>query len=677
MKKRKLIVGFALMMGLSLAGIAGSGHRSVVVYANETVEKTESTKVEKDEETAFIQQVKAEMVTNHISQLDVHVLGDKEAAFKSNVQPEELSAVTENGRYVFVKLNGQVMHGNIIFMMRSEDRLVRDSAEYLALLDDQVNNITEFNRDKMIHATFDIEGVSYLNLRLKASGLSMGPVQWIALNNIGIYTQNLKIDNKFAFRTNEEAYRSYLNLTLDRIQTNDQKIKDMITAAKADEAGIDERERVTRFVVYMGEHTPYDWVAMNESGLLPSLRYMEASDLFSVTERNKAVCVGFSVTAARALNLLGIPSYVVEGLNSGRAPHATIRAFYNKAWHTVDVTPGSNYSRRFFEQVGEDKYDVYDPKHDQTSNTSYVSSYMKIDKGFESWLMDRESKELLVFNQEAALKSKIPNQDFHWMTKAEIAELIKTHEQFISTVKPLADQEEYQWAKKLLSPIEKTYLKLLAIQSDEGRLEEKQYNSYKLDVEVCEKLFNAELSRLNLNPPKPLPQNQDQEQPKEEPKEKPKEEQPIQPESGWIKKNGKWYYFDKKGNIVTAKWIYDTDFQAWYYLKADGSYARNEWSGNYYLKADGRMAKSEWIYDKKYSSWYYLTAEGSYAKNKWIGNYYLKANGKMAKSEWIYDKKYLSWYYLTAEGSYAKNTRIDGYYVGHDGAWKKEIKRRK
>ena len=41
-------------------------------------------------------------------------------------------------------------------------------------------------------------------------------------------------------------------------------------------------------------------------------------------------------------------------------------------------------------------------------------------------------------------------------------------------------------------------------------------------------------------------------------------------------------------------------------LKADGSYARNEWEGSYYLKSNGKMANSEWIFDQTYQAWYYL-----------------------------------------------------------------------
>jgi surface protein len=90
---------------------------------------------------------------------------------------------------------------------------------------------------------------------------------------------------------------------------------------------------------------------------------------------------------------------------------------------------------------------------------------------------------------------------------------------------------------------------------------------------------------------------------------------------------------------------------AWYYLKSDGSYVTNSWQGNYYLKSDGKMAKSEWIYDGGYQGWYYLKSDGSYAKNSWQGNYYLKSDGKMAKNEWV-----------------------DGgrYFVGSDGLWQNQ-----
>ena len=127
------------------------------------------------------------------------------------------------------------------------------------------------------------------------------------------------------------------------------------------------------------------------------------------------------------------------------------------------------------------------------------------------------------------------------------------------------------------------------------------------------------------------------------------------------------YYLKSGGYMAKKEWIYDKNYGAYYYLTPDGYYARNTWVGNYYLKSNGKMAKSEWIYDKNYSSYYYLTSEGSYARNTWVGDYYLKSNGKMAKGEWIYDSNYGSYYYLTSEGSYARNTWVGDYYLKSNG----------
>ena len=127
------------------------------------------------------------------------------------------------------------------------------------------------------------------------------------------------------------------------------------------------------------------------------------------------------------------------------------------------------------------------------------------------------------------------------------------------------------------------------------------------------------------------------------------------------------YYLKSGGYMAKKEWIYDKNDGAYYYLTSDGYYARNTWVGNYYLKSNGKMAKGEWIYDNNYKSYYYLTTEGSYARNTWVGDYYLKSNGKMAKGEWIYDSNYSSYYYLTSEGSYARNTWVGDYYLKSNG----------
>ena len=99
--------------------------------------------------------------------------------------------------------------------------------------------------------------------------------------------------------------------------------------------------------------------------------------------------------------------------------------------------------------------------------------------------------------------------------------------------------------------------------------------------------------------------------------------------SGWVQKDGVWYYHDDKGNPVT-----------------------NTWKGSYYLKSNGKMAQSEWVYDASYQAWYYLKSDGSYARNAWQGNYYLKSDGKMAVNEWVDGGRY----YVDGSGLWKSNS---------------------
>lgn len=88
--------------------------------------------------------------------------------------------------------------------------------------------------------------------------------------------------------------------------------------------------------------------------------------------------------------------------------------------------------------------------------------------------------------------------------------------------------------------------------------------------------------------------------------------------------------------MAKSEFIYDPNYKATYYLKEDGSYVKNQWLqikgkwyhfrqygelntnkwiGSYYVKADGMMAENEWIYDKNYGGYFYLQADGVYARN--------------------------------------------------------------
>ena len=122
---------------------------------------------------------------------------------------------------------------------------------------------------------------------------------------------------------------------------------------------------------------------------------------------------------------------------------------------------------------------------------------------------------------------------------------------------------------------------------------------------------------------------------------------------GWNYQGGKWYYALSGGKVFRGDWkkIGGT----WYAFHADGRMYAGEWSGNYFLKADGAMADNEWVFDKNYNSWFYIKPGGIYARNEWKGDYYLKGGGYMAKSEFIYDSKYQATYYLDVSGKYVRD----------------------
>ena len=135
----------------------------------------------------------------------------------------------------------------------------------------------------------------------------------------------------------------------------------------------------------------------------------------------------------------------------------------------------------------------------------------------------------------------------------------------------------------------------------------------------------------------------------------------------WKEINGKWYHFRKYGEMDTSKWI-----------------------GSYYVKSDGAMAASELVYDPTYNSsfyfdengkylnkqwkeidgdWYYFKDGGYIAKNEWVGSYFIKGNGRMAKNEMQYDQSTGSSYYFKEDGTFAKNywAKVGGYWYYFKG----------
>lgn len=108
--------------------------------------------------------------------------------------------------------------------------------------------------------------------------------------------------------------------------------------------------------------------------------------------------------------------------------------------------------------------------------------------------------------------------------------------------------------------------------------------------------------------------------------------------NNWGFINGKWYYFDAQGNMVTG----------WYQVNGQWYFMTPEKGAN-----EGVMVTG-WHLDTTYHAWFYLGASGAMVTG------WQQING--------------AWYYLNpvsdgTKGAMAVNTNVDGYFVNADGVW--------
>ena len=158
----------------------------------------------------------------------------------------------------------------------------------------------------------------------------------------------------------------------------------------------------------------------------------------------------------------------------------------------------------------------------------------------------------------------------------------------------------------------------------------------------------------------------------------------VKLEPGWNLIDGKKYYADANGKIMTGWVKYEN---SWYYLQTEkecpetpgammtGWFKQNNnW---YYLDParGGKMVASEWMLID--GRWYHFYGGGGMeiGWTKQNGNWYhLNANGAM-ETGWIIMND--DWYYLypagnslgAPEGAMAVNTVINGYVVAPDGVY--------
>ena len=155
-------------------------------------------------------------------------------------------------------------------------------------------------------------------------------------------------------------------------------------------------------------------------------------------------------------------------------------------------------------------------------------------------------------------------------------------------------------------------------------------------------------------------------------------------DSGWAKIKDKWYYAKLSGKISQQKW--EKVGGVWYYFDKDGIMLSNTIFDDYIFTNSGAMVESTWVkhdgkwyyalssgklsknkWDKIGGTWYYFNKDATMASNQWQGSYYLKASGTMADKEWIFDKNYNSWFYLKSGGTYAAREWIGSYYLKSGG----------
>lgn len=136
--------------------------------------------------------------------------------------------------------------------------------------------------------------------------------------------------------------------------------------------------------------------------------------------------------------------------------------------------------------------------------------------------------------------------------------------------------------------------------------------------------------------------------------------------TGWREIDKDWYYLNSDGSMAAKTWvgnyyvdeygIWNQDKKKsewiqsggwWWYRHWDGSYTASGWEEidgkKYYFDQDGWMVTG---WQKLKDKWYYLDPSGAMVSSAWVGDYYLKADGTMAVSEWVQN----GWYYVGEDG---------------------------
>lgn len=604
MKKSKIIFVLAASILLLETPVMEIGTNKV--YANHLIQGKNNIEVVRDNFDQFLEGAKKEAGDKEIF---VYLLGKTNLHRSSAVnlqnitKPEDLfkddnDNVEANEKYVFVKIDGKHLAGNNrVVIMNAKDVVVSTRQEYEKEFEKRKSKLHEFSyENSQIHSLEQIEDDKNFLTLLDAHGVWMGKEIKVSnlFDDVKVYSKVLKIENKLTVNYgvnigqqddpdyNKEGYNK--NLSFDNFKKNDDKIKEMISSAGIKDSDED-REKIKKFAIQMGE-VEYDSRGLEKNA---SSEYNLASDLFAVTMRKRARCVGFSTTAARAFNLMGIPAYVAGAKVQTGQLHAVTRAYYDGAWHTVDLTsdkrPGETapgFSELLFNR-SEDTYEVvvrdFSPKEALANIETLSNAQVMTNTTFENWAKDQKAEDLVLINREAVYdnakdKSAVerdPKDKIQERLESRKIEKQKAEEQF----KQREEQNRIKWEEAEKERAEQRKEQ----EKERRRLQEQFLEAEKQAASKKEIQAEKENSKANRDKNKTVT-------------------------IGWTKMNNKWYYLLEDDKMAKSKWIYDKNYSSWYYLDKNGEMLTNDWikhSDNkwYYLLGDGKMAKSRWI-----NGWY-------------------------------------------------------------------------
>lgn len=153
--------------------------------------------------------------------------------------------------------------------------------------------------------------------------------------------------------------------------------------------------------------------------------------------------------------------------------------------------------------------------------------------------------------------------------------------------------------------------------------------------------------------------------------------------TGWQIIDSKWYYFNASGVMEKDTWIgdYYVDEEGvwdtskvkpqwilsgnrWWYRHGDGSYTRSDWEkidGKYYYFDNAGWMVTGWKLIE--GKWYYMNGSGVKITNAWIGNYYVDGSGVMATDTWIGN------YYVDENGVWVPGKQKDVGWIQSGEKW--------